>query len=330
MSEGKDNRLSSIIIIVLITIVAFLSYKLIKKSDDNLYSDYVFEDDEVFVAKIDLDGTPLGFGLDGDRRISVKNFSVRENGYRWMLGEHGKVALWINNPDNSDVILYLDAYLFQPEKQTVKVLLNNKKEIYTISKDVQAPCKITIPNEDIKNNIISLDFYVDKPMSPKDVNNVNDPRMLGLSFKNISLHNANFAFALDNTPILFGDGGHKMLFLKSFSYPEAAGRWTLDNTAEISFKASNPNKTDIIVELDGYLFQGDTQSVVIKANNKELLTITGDTASPYRFTIPYDVVKDDIITLQLAINNPLSPHSLGMSGDDRMLGMFVRSIKLHE
>ena len=75
----------------------------------------------------------------------------------------------------------------------------------------------------------------------------------------------------------------------------------------------------------------DKQSVKVLTNGeKEVFTINGNTVQPCRFVISADDIKDNTVKLVFVVDNPLSPQALGLSGDGRMLAMFVRSISLHE
>jgi hypothetical protein len=120
------------------------------------------------------------------------------------------------------------------------------------------------------------------------------------------------------------------LFLVSgFSYAEAGFRWIEGPVAEIAFRLSPPVPSVLLLELRPFLAGAalSSQTLAIEINGKSVgsLEVTEPSFREYSFPVSRSVLAPSNI-LRIIVSNPTSPSSLGISGDQRRLGVALRSV----
>ncbi len=127
-------------------------------------------------------------------------------------------------------------------------------------------------------------------------------------------------------------GNPKDSLLYGWSDPEAEGRWTNDSEAALALgidEALQGLKIGIIVS-PMLVSRLRRMRVKIWANDVRLpdwLFKRQDRAPHQRILdIPHEALTGRSLVLTFALRNPRSPKSLGLSTDDRRIGLFVRSL----
>jgi hypothetical protein len=118
--------------------------------------------------------------------------------------------------------------------------------------------------------------------------------------------------------------------------PEEWGVWTIGEKANLNLQVDLSSKSSLKIYITSNSFlaqKHDTQKVTILVNNSFIGTMRYTLASNLKtrvYEIPNDLLKtlSESISLDFLIDNPVSPASLGVSGDPRELGMGLISIKI--
>jgi Family of unknown function (DUF6311) len=123
-----------------------------------------------------------------------------------------------------------------------------------------------------------------------------------------------------------------------WSGAEPDGTWTNGPQAHVIMKVDQPIKKNLILKVKGSPFLNEKhleQKVDILINNHFLtkwVFKNGDKFPPYYEAFIPNKLINNISTLEITfrIINPVSPINLGLSDDNRLLGLFVKNIQLIE
>jgi hypothetical protein len=112
-------------------------------------------------------------------------------------------------------------------------------------------------------------------------------------------------------------------------------RWTLGTRAEIRFILRPSPAERFVLRFAGSAFLSASrpqQSVVVLVNDRETARFTFQAGEkPPDMTVPVEASRlgpDRQVSITLLINDPRSPKELGLSGDDRALGILLQSISI--
>jgi hypothetical protein len=127
-------------------------------------------------------------------------------------------------------------------------------------------------------------------------------------------------------------------FLKSgWGAPEALGVWSSGGQARLSLATAQVPKLGVEIAFDlstytGLGFYSGMQSVKVVVNDRELAKWNFKSGSPApdaRIVIPPELVDSSgSLDITFEIDPPLNPHKLGISADDRDLGVSLRSARI--
>ncbi|RKR70115.1 hypothetical protein C8C94_4655 [Acidovorax sp. 94] len=133
-----------------------------------------------------------------------------------------------------------------------------------------------------------------------------------------------------------GNGG--LYATQGWSEPEAWGRWSINKEAAIQMRLNEPSNQVLELELVMGAFVGDShpcQKIHVIFNAKEIsnqslcLGNGGEQQSSYKYLLTKELLRvDDEIDIRLITPNSVSPAALGISADDRVLGVGVRSLRI--
>lgn len=133
-------------------------------------------------------------------------------------------------------------------------------------------------------------------------------------------------------------GNGSLYAIQGWSVPEAWGRWSTHGAATIQMHVTDTTKQALELELVMGAFVSGShpcQEVRIVVNEKEIARQQlcvgkgGEQPSSYRFAIDRELLRaDGIIDIRLVTPDSISPKKLGMSSDDRVLSLGIRTLKL--
>jgi hypothetical protein len=133
---------------------------------------------------------------------------------------------------------------------------------------------------------------------------------------------------------LEGDPGNTLLY--GWSDPEAGGRWTDGREAAIAVEVGAcSSDLRVTASVSGMLSESHpSMRIDIWANRRRLPSWQFNLQHPGMqdrvIEIPKSVLQDRFLVLTFVIRHPRSPKSLGLSTDERNLGLFVQSLSFEK
>lgn len=129
----------------------------------------------------------------------------------------------------------------------------------------------------------------------------------------------------------FGGSGAGLPYLwNGFSQPEDLGTWTDGAVATLVMNPDQRVPSSITLHVVGFVNAGAVRATVA-VDEKSVGEIVLDKAKPegnFTFRIPDEALEDGAIKVDFAIAEPRSPKEIGLSSDDRKLGLQLRSLKI--
>jgi hypothetical protein len=129
----------------------------------------------------------------------------------------------------------------------------------------------------------------------------------------------------------FSEKGTSTLYAwTGWSQPEAWGTWSDGPIASLIMNPDKRVPSRITLQVQGFVDPGPVRASVV-INEKPVGEIVLDRTKPsgeFTFNVPGEASADDTIKLDLLIGDPKSPKELGLSRDDRYLGIGLYSLKI--
>lgn len=131
---------------------------------------------------------------------------------------------------------------------------------------------------------------------------------------------------LNNSEIKLSDGGlEKFIRFDGFSVVEPGGRWTVGSVASLKF-VDDIRKINFIELEITQIFADNLNVPLVVTNGGKVNEFILSGAGTHRFKLANEI--NGQLQLQFLIPKPTSPLAIGISADDRELGVMLRSIKL--
>ena len=124
---------------------------------------------------------------------------------------------------------------------------------------------------------------------------------------------------------------------KGWSAPEAWGVWSVGPRAELAIPIRERLEGDVTISLEARAFvapsQLEGQTVIVEANGTEVAKLSYSRSDAQRVTrlvtVPKDVAaRRNPMRIAFSIVKPRSPAELGLSKDDRKLGIGLQALTL--
>lgn len=123
-----------------------------------------------------------------------------------------------------------------------------------------------------------------------------------------------------------------------WSFSDKEGTWTDGSKAHLFMKLKKPVQQDLILVMEAipFLHEHHPQQVVDVIVNEELVTqLIFKIGQPLknRYQIPLSaklINSQSPLQITFRFSNPVSPHSIGLGEDKRLLGLMLKKIKLVE
>jgi hypothetical protein len=135
-------------------------------------------------------------------------------------------------------------------------------------------------------------------------------------------------------------GNGSMYATHGWSGPEAWGRWSINDEAAIQMRLSdyNSNAFQMTLVMGGFVTEAHPcQEVSIIFNEKKIAQQSlcigkgGEQPSSYKFVLPRELLQTNgKINIRLVTPNSISPKKLGISSDDRVLGVGIKSLVISQ
>jgi hypothetical protein len=282
----------------------------------------------------------------------------------WTQGSRSELALELEGIGESDYVLALSlgSICVEPDGSVrVEALVNGEPAAAREFSYGDPEWHIELPGS-AAGGEIDLTFEIEEPRTPLELGwSIDDDRRLGVLFRAITLLPADddaaraglererrlLAWAARGEP----DRGRvhlrprEALELADLSdydgfgegwrlYPDQAGIWTEGSRSELALALDGRRERDHALALSlGSICVGPDSSLRVEA------LVNGEFAAAREFgygdpewciELPTHVQADGEVDLTLMVEEPSSPLELGWSGDDRRLGILVRSLTLEE
>lgn len=275
-----------------------------------------------------------------------------ENG-TWIDGTEAHLIMQIKQPIQDNLILKATVTPFLNEKhpeQVVDILANGhptKQWMFQFNSEdeLKTTREAIIPAKLIKtDDLLNITFRLQKPVSPSELKLSEDRRLLSLEFKNFQLSPVNPASRVNKVLNFKSQNNSSLEYqLGDWSEPEPIGTWTDGTDAKLRIPIKQPIKDNLILEanVSPFLNQKHPKQLVDILVNGQFLTqwvfqidfVENKQENIRKITIPAEFIQDNNdnhLELNFRIQKPVSPHSLGLSQDKRLLGLNVKTIQLYK
>lgn len=281
----------------------------------------------------------------------------------WTQGRRSELALALEGGGNGDRVLALalGSICAAPDSSVnVAALVNGERVTDRKFKWGDPSWHIELPSSAAANGDVDLIFEIDNPRTPVEAGwSLDDERPLGLLLRGIKVLSADDAEArvglererrvrawaarrhVDRLHVRPGqtveltDPSQYAGFRDGWTlYPDQAGVWTDGLRSDLALSLDEIRERDytIALALESICVHPDDSLPVEALVNGERVAARdvaqGD--KEWRIELPTPVPADGAVDLTLAVAEPRSPRELGWSGDERPLGILVRSLTLEE
>ena len=169
-------------------------------------------------------------------------------------------------------------------------------------------------------------------IAPGWFNFTSPPQQIGLRSPE---NERSFPIVVSGQTVLFNTPDARSFALAGWSWPESWGFWTDGSFALFGATLVGVGDTDVRVTFKAHALAASsraTMKIKVFANGREVAALRFSNGSPegkLEAIIPAALVRerDGNLLLFFDIQDPVSPGSLGISGDPRLLGMGVEQVK---
>ncbi|MGO9359737.1 MAG: nucleotidyltransferase family protein [Xanthobacteraceae bacterium] len=189
---------------------------------------------------------------------------------------------------------------------------------------------IPLPSALQTRDVLYLQFLVRGPVAPCDIGLSADPRRLGLFLQDIRCSPCERDAAA--SPLNLNSGSHDLAVLWSgWSVPESDGCWSDGVDARLQWTSPRDLPADARLVIRGFGFVPGTEplrgSISINGRPAGDLSRFAPGTGLIDLSIPIRAdLGERIIEVHFHFEDPRSPRELGLSSDDRKLGLFLKSI----
>ncbi len=296
--------------------------------------DSYYDDESKYEVTLGKTINPTGIGLH-----STYGFSTSEGAIIWNDGTKSNLKFHVGE-EFENIELEISYFTYLPYEH-VEVYANDT----LISKFVAAGegiKRIVIPRELIIDGMVELGFIYLDAVKPANVKaNNSDERELALAFKEMILSSTKEAFSLEKQISNGYKLGEKVFFSKEreeecvgyigsgFSGLEKDAVWTDGNEAHLSFWLNDNNSCDIRFIMHYIVYDGP-QNIKVYVNGNLIDDYIAEGDEEKELVISSELLKDNMLDVGLELSDAHSPKSNGESEDERLLGVYLKSIYMEE
>jgi hypothetical protein len=182
-----------------------------------------------------------------------------------------------------------------------------------------------------------LTFLVDEPRSPLAVGWSTDDRALGIHLRTLSVVERDQSLEVGQTLVFSEASQAERVLGDGWAAPEAAGIWTVEENARITFRVANPEPADVDVVLGVVPFvtrKHPKLAVEVWVREQQVAAQTfrdAEPGHPLRVRLPAAMLDEQgRATLELRVRDPARPLDVGHSQDPRRLGVCLQSLAITE
>lgn len=293
---------------------------------------YINTTKEIYHANVyELEDTIYFYSenFNADKYVQY-GISNAENWGTWTDEKELVMLMYIDeNVSTINAHMGIAATFYQP--QTVQVLVNDELVYESVISGEQ---DISFSFQKKDSNLVRMKILLPDAIRPRDVTDSEDERELGLGLLNMTLSSLETATMSEypESGVIYFDATNynaSEYVQSGLSDVEEVATWTEGTEFLMTFMFSKKkDKNTLRMDIDLNAVINNEQWISVIVNEKEVfsgLVINGE--SVMSFLIPCS--DDGRYIMKMDIPNAVSPKQLGMSLDDRMLGLMIKSIKLN-
>lgn len=302
---------------------------------DSFYSTgniYHGDTDDINSSKKYRIGSQLLFTAEGTaNQFCVEGFSGNEGNLTWTVGKQSKMDFELDGK-YTNLLLEIDCSTTRYRPERLSIYANDHFVSEHIVKN-RGVISTVIPAEYIENNKLILEFRHPDAISPLSTGLATDSRVLGICMFKLSLSNtkSDLQFLHENMlenkiQIDFSASGNSEEFiLNGWWDQEKEHRWT---SASADFYFAVPDKLTCKMDIQGKPFKDGPVEILV--NGQTLSTMKWTRNEPSKsIVIPADMIEEKgYIIITLKVPEAVSPKSLSLSNDSRVLGIILDKIDI--
>jgi hypothetical protein len=286
----------------------------------------------------------LGESIELDRAEVARSYCLYglwrpEGKGSWIAGREARLSLPLMREASTSLVLELSADGFlnaHRPRQRLEVSVNGVDvAALTIEPGGISKEPLVLPQAAlVGRSRLDLVFRTPDAASPAELGIDDDDRRVGVLLRRLLVRGPRGCGVGDE--LKFGEGsGDEEMLLGGWSHPESSGRWTDGELAQVLLRLENvPGPLELEFEATPFLGgSGRSLRVEVIANRHLLTSVTYDNSIVYPSIIRMPMTDIAVgpegeLLLSWRIRDPLSPAAMGISGDQRLLGLFLRRVTL--
>jgi hypothetical protein len=190
---------------------------------------------------------------------------------------------------------------------------------------------IPLPLALSRREVFTLQLWIHRPIVPADIGLSADTRRLGLFLENIRIVSPCIRDATEVPLNLHRDSSDLDVLWSGWSSPEPQGCWTEGPNAFLRWASPRDLPTDARLVIRGLCFapRGPLRgSISINGPHADICKLC-QTSGAIDLSVPFRASPGQReVSVHIHFDNACSPHELGLSADNRTLGLFVQSIAI--
>jgi hypothetical protein len=128
-----------------------------------------------------------------------------------------------------------------------------------------------------------------------------------------------------------GDEAGRCALGVDWSNREGWGVWSEGADPELAVRLATRPERDLVATFVARGFPSSGQSVSVQVGGRTVGRLAlGAEGAPLSVTIPRDTIPGTLLRLVLHVDHPQSPKALGLSPDERLLGVGLESVRLDQ
>jgi Uncharacterised nucleotidyltransferase len=272
---------------------------------------------------------------DDDHVIFLSGWSSTEPTGRWTDGPLAVLAIQ-RAPGRGGTFLRLEGQTIhaEPNKPQVIDVWSGWRRLARLSWKTGAPEThvIPLPPALYEREVLTVLLHVRSPIAPANIGSSPDQRQLGLHLRDIRSSHCVRDAATAALDLRHGSGDRAVLW-SGWSTPEPGGCWTDGPDALVRWISPRDLARSARLVIRGFAFSPGNVVLTgtISINGRRVGTLSHlDLASrPSDLSLPLEVKPGERqINVHIHLDNPRSPPELGLSPDERRLGLFLQSIHI--
>jgi hypothetical protein len=283
-------------------------------------------------------GEVLDFRTGGNGpRFEGEGWGGPEKGGSWTIGGHSVLVLPLAAPPTGDLVLSLEAHAFtapQRNRFDDTLVVNGRAAAqWTITN--QEPAiqeQVRLPAGLIRSRVLRIEFINHDPRSPADLGLSGDTREVGLALHTLRLDPALYA---PGEVLDFRMGGNARYFEgEGWSRPERGGAWTIGGHSVLVLPLAAPPSGDLLLSFEAHGFTPPERSrfddtLLVNGRVAAQWTITGEEpVVQEQVRLPAGTIASRVLRIEFVNHDPRSPADLGLSGDDRKVGLALHTLRI--